>query len=150
ANLLNNYGSLQYTPNVPDLIPPVTAPPQQPLVYANWPAGSTRVPPGMPTGVPVGPFVQLDPGTRAGPPRVPPPKPALGQPSFNNQLITGPGPGGGPVVRIWSFANDALGFRPTDMAEFNPFDPTFRGGINVPIAEVVQNPVPAGNEVVAD
>jgi hypothetical protein len=152
GNLLNNYGNVSYAPNVEDLTPPTfdDAPPEQPLVYANWPAMSTRVPPGMPTAVPVGPFIQVSPGVGGGPPVVTPLDPALGQVNFRNQLITGPGPGGGPIVRIWDFVNDAAGFRLNEMAQFAAFDPSFRGGINVTIADVVETPADAGTEIFSD
>jgi hypothetical protein len=45
-------------------------------------------------------------------------------------IITVPGPGGGPVVRIWDGATGAL------TREFNAYDPAFRGGVFLAIANV--------------
>src|SRR5262245_28355245 len=139
ANLLNNYGNLAYTPNVEDLIPPTfdDFPQELPLVYATWPAASTRRPAFMPADVPIGPFIRLP---DAG--QIPVVKPLTAGPgavSFRNQLVTGPGPGGGPLVRVWGFVNDGLGFRNNERIEFLGGDITNRSGINVAIGSVVDN-----------
>ena len=43
------------------------------------------------------------------------------------ELITGPGPGGGPHVRVWSLT--AAGF--VEVAGFFAYNPAFRGGVHV-------------------
>jgi autotransporter-associated beta strand protein len=41
------------------------------------------------------------------------------------EIITAPGFGGGPVVRIWDGQTGAM------LREFNAYDPAFRGGVNI-------------------
>ena len=64
------------------------------------------------------------------------------------ELITGPGPGGGPHVRVFSLA----GGSPTEVASFSAYDPAFAGGISVAagdvtgdgIAEIITGAGPGG------
>lgn len=46
-------------------------------------------------------------------------------------VITAPGPGGGPVIRVWNGATGAM------VREFNAYDPAFRGGVWLATARVV-------------
>jgi len=150
ANLLNNYGNLAYTPNVEDRIPPTfdDFPQELPLVYANWPATSTNRPAFMPAGVPVGPFIRFpDAGNT---PVVKPLTAGPGAVSFRNQLVTGPGPGGGPLARVWDFINGPGGFQLNARIEFVAGDITSRKGINVAIGSVVQNAQPNGTTITSD
>jgi hypothetical protein len=61
--------------------------------------------------------------------------------------ITAPGFGGGPVVRIWDGATGTL------ESEFNAYDPSFRGGVNIAVvkllnalgpAQIITGPGPGG------
>jgi FG-GAP repeat len=147
ANLLNNYGNLSYTPNVEDQIPPTfdDFPSELPLTYATWSATSANRPAFMPAGVPIGPFIRLpDAGNT---PVVQPLSQGPGAVNFRNQLVTGPGPGSAPVVRVWDFVNDTSGFHLNDRIEFNAFDPSDRGGISVAIGSVVQLGTASGPNV---
>jgi hypothetical protein len=150
ANLLNNYGNLAYTPNVEDNVPPTfdDFPQELPLVYATWPATSTNRPAFMPADVPVGPFIRLPDAGQT--PVVKPLTAGPGEANFRNQLITGPGPGGGPIVRVWAFVNDNLGFRNTERIDFVGGDIANRGGINVAIGTVVDNATDNGGTIISD
>jgi hypothetical protein len=44
-------------------------------------------------------------------------------------IITAPGPGGGPDIRVWDGATGAM------IREFNAYDPAFRGGVFLAIAD---------------
>jgi hypothetical protein len=145
ANLLNNYGNLAYTPNVIDPSGRGMVPPEEPLVYATWPATSTNRPAFMPAGVPVGPFIRLpDQGTT---PVVKPFTAGPGAVDFRNQLVTGPGQGGGPLVRVWDFINGPGGFQLNARIEFVAGDINSRSGINVAIGTVIDNALDNGTTV---
>ena len=45
-------------------------------------------------------------------------------------IITAPGPGGGPVIRVWDGQSGHL------LAQFNAYDPSFRGGVFVAAARI--------------
>jgi hypothetical protein len=47
----------------------------------------------------------------------------------DHEIVTGPGPGGGPHVRLWDF-DDQI-FEPDNFSNFNAFSPAFTGGIFV-------------------
>ncbi len=47
-----------------------------------------------------------------------------------NDIITAPGPGGGPDVRVWDGATGAM------LREFSAYDPSFRGGVNLAAADL--------------
>ena len=50
----------------------------------------------------------------------------------NFEIITGPGPGGGPNVKVFQFNIRTLTFNPTPVTSFFAFnDPTFNGGVYV-------------------
>jgi hypothetical protein len=150
ANLLNNYGNLAYSPNVEDFIPPAfdDFPQEFPLVYATWAATSANRPAFMPAGVPIGPFIRLpDAGNT---PVVQPFTAGPGAVSFRNQLVTGPGPGGGPLVRVWDFINGPAGFQLNARIEFVAGDIASRKGINVAIGSVVQNAEDNGATITSD
>jgi hypothetical protein len=147
ANLLNSYGQIAYRPNI--FIPPLVANPtnQGNIVYANWAdmtAASNYPTDGSfpPTGVTVGPYVQLG-TTAAGTPVITRLTPPTGQVTTRNQLITGPGPGGGPDVRVWGFTGTGPSLFSGLGNEFFAFDPNFRGGVNVGIGDVISSPLPA-------
>jgi autotransporter-associated beta strand protein len=53
-----------------------------------------------------------------------------------NDIITAPGRGGGPVVRIWNGVTGAM------IREFNAYDPSFRGGVNVAAADLDADTLP--------
>ncbi len=146
ANLLNNYGNIGYEPNVADLDPVNgfdESPPEQPLVYATWTADSDTIPPWAVPEVVYGPFVQSSPAVGDAPPVVTPLQLPPGQVNARNQLITGPGVGGGPLVRVWDFLGQPNGsIRQNEMIQFNAFDPNFRGGINVAIGTFIEIPNP--------
>ncbi len=128
GNLLGNLGNLVYQPNILG----------QPLVFAMWAANDPNLPAFAAPGTIYGPFVQT--GTAGSTPIITRLRAPAGQPTVRDQLITGPGPGGGPIVRIWDFAG-GLGAA-AQMNQFNAFDPNFRGGINVAIGSVVDLPNP--------
>jgi len=48
------------------------------------------------------------------------------------ELITGAGPGGAPIVRVFKVAGGAV----TEIASFDAYDPAFRGGVNVAAGDV--------------
>ncbi len=50
-------------------------------------------------------------------------------------VVTGTGPGGGAHVKVFSGATLSQG-RPTELASFFAFDPSFRGGVNVAAGDV--------------
>jgi hypothetical protein len=50
--------------------------------------------------------------------------------------ITAPGFGGGPVVRIWDGATGSL------INQFNAYDPTFRGGANIAVVNLLSTSGP--------
>src|SRR5207244_13194712 len=45
-------------------------------------------------------------------------------------VVTVPGPGGGPVVRIWDGVTGAM------VREFNAYDPAFRGGVTLALGDL--------------
>ncbi len=51
-------------------------------------------------------------------------------------IVTAPGPGGGPVVRVWDGAMPLYAARPGLVREFNAYDPAFRGGVSVAAGDV--------------
>jgi hypothetical protein len=152
ANFLNSYGQIAYRPNL--FVPPGIPNPGNvgQLVYATW-ADTTAMSnyptdgSAPPTVVTVGPYVQLG-VTAAGTPIITRLTPPPGQQTTRNELVTGPGPGGGPHVRIWNFTSVAGGLQPNLGKEFFAFDPSFNGGINVAVNDVISSPVPRGNNLV--
>lgn len=52
-------------------------------------------------------------------------------------LITAPGFGGGPVIRIWDGETGTL------QSEFNAYDPLFRGGVNIAAVRLFETSGPA-------
>jgi hypothetical protein len=141
ANLLNSYGQIAYRPN----IFPSTATSGS-IVYATWndttPMSNYPTDGSFPpTGVTVGPYIQL--GTTAGgTPVITRLTPPTGQVTTRNELITGPGPGGGPDVRVWGFTGTGPSLFSGLGNEFFAFDPAFRGGVNVAIGDVISSPLP--------
>jgi fibronectin-binding autotransporter adhesin len=45
-------------------------------------------------------------------------------------VVTAPGPGGGPDIRVWDGVTGAM------IREFNAYDPNFRGGVNIATADI--------------
>src|SRR5439155_3581556 len=52
---------------------------------------------------------------------------------FPDYLVTAPGPGGGPDIKVWKMREDINGNIFVDhlITEFMAYDPRFRGGVNV-------------------
>jgi len=48
-------------------------------------------------------------------------------------IVTAPGAGGGPVVRVWDGVSGAM------VREFNAYDPSFRGGVSVALSRINQD-----------
>jgi hypothetical protein len=146
GNLLNNYGNVAYAPNVVDLVPPIhQVPPEEPLVFASWPAMSMHPPDFayVPDRV-YGPFVQTSPAQNNIPPIVTRFTPSSGQVNARNQLILGAGPGGGPHVKVIDFVDGPNGTLViNNQIGFMAFDPSFRGGVNVAIGSFVDLPNPS-------
>jgi hypothetical protein len=147
GNLLNSYAQILYRPN--DFVPPDVTNTGNAgnVVFANWAdttAASNYPTDGSapPTGVPVGPYVQLG-VTATGTPIITRLTPPPGQQSPRDQLITGAGPGGGPHVRIWGFTGSGATMQHFIGKEFFAFAPTFTGGINVALGDVISNPTPS-------
>lgn len=144
GNLLNSYGQIAYRPNI---VPPEPNPDNVGrIVFANWantmPASNYPTDGSAPpTGVPVGPYIQVG-ATAAGTPIITRLTPGPGQQSSRNQLVTGAGPGGGPHVRVWSFTGFSTAMQANLGKDFFAFDASFRGGVNVAIGDVVSNPSP--------
>jgi hypothetical protein len=145
ANLLNSWGNIQYRPNIS---PNPNNPNIGSIVLAKWTPGGKNFP-GAPLQVDVehGPFVYL------GQAKTPDGSVDLvtrltqspGQVTFKNQLVVGAGPGGGPHVRIYDFSGTAGGGLINNGVgnEFFAFDPSFRGGVNVAINNVIQHQDPS-------
>jgi hypothetical protein len=53
-----------------------------------------------------------------------------------NDVVTAPGPGGGPVVRIWDGYSGAM------VRQFNAYNPAFRGGVFLATADLNGDGVP--------
>ena len=66
-----------------------------------------------------------------------------GNPGDGKELVTAPGPGGGPDVRVWKVA---AGGAVTLLYSFMAYDPGFTGGVNVAAGDVI--PSLAGDEIV--
>jgi hypothetical protein len=104
----------------------------------------TQAPPS--SGDPVGPgFLAYDAGFQGGvrvatcdldPNPVPLPPPLL---IATRSILTGPGPGMEPRVRIFSVDRDGL--NPTMLADFLAFDPGFTGGVSVACGDVTGDDV---------
>jgi hypothetical protein len=149
ANFLNDYGQIAYRPDI------AHNPNAGQIVYANW-ADTTAMSnyptdgSNPPTMVSVGPYVRV--GTAAdGTAIITRFTPPTGELSTRNQLVTGAGPGGGPDVRVWTFTGTGATLTHALAKSFYAFDPSFHGGVNVAIADVIANPVPTslgGNRVV--
>jgi hypothetical protein len=149
ANLLNSIGNVMYSPNVIDPLGQNNVPPEQPLVMATWADGDANQPAFAIPDLNYGPFVQIG-ETIDGEPIVTRLTAASGQPNARNQLVVGPGVGGGPIVRVYDFTNTQAGFQRNAMIEFNAFadDPVLansRTGLKVAIGNVVDNPVAMAN-----
>lgn len=149
GNLLNSLGNIAFRPD--RFVPPdvTNTGNSGKLVLANWPMDAENFP-GAPfeEEVNYGPFVQLG-VTAEGTPVITRLTPGAGTVQFRNQLVTGAGPGGGPHVRIWDFTGAAGKLTNNGVGkEFMAFNPTFTGGINVSINDVVANPTPNGLTVI--
>ncbi|HEX4591876.1 MAG TPA: FG-GAP repeat protein, partial [Gemmataceae bacterium] len=153
ANFLNNFGQIAYRP---DITPPIPNPNNVGhIVYATWTdttAMSNYPTDGSmpPTGVTVGPYVQLGVNA-AGTPIITRLTAPTGQLSTRNQLITGAGPGGGPDVRVWTFTGTGSTLSPALAKEFMAFSPSFAGGVTVAIGDVAIDQLTSslnGNKVV--
>ena len=76
-------------------------------------------------------------GTSPGsPPGSPSFSMATGTPSTPAYVVTAPGPGLAPLVRVFDYATGGEVFR------FNAFDPTFTGGVRVAVGDVTGDGVP--------
>jgi len=142
GNLLNSYGQIAYRPDIVPLPGDTTT---GRLVFATWAdttATSNYPTDGSapPTAIPVGPYVQV--GTVGSTPVITRLTPGPVQTQPRNQLVTGAGPGGGPHVRVFSFTGSGTGMQANLGKEFYAFDPSFRGGINVAINDVISSPFP--------
>jgi hypothetical protein len=145
GNLLNSYNQIAYRPDISGSFDPTVGR----LVLANW-ADTTPTSnyptdgSNPPTGVAVGPYVQVGTINVGG--TVTPVVTRLtegpGQVTPRNQLVTGAGPGGGPDVRVWSFTGSGTNLQVSLQKDFFAFDPHFTGGINVSIGSVISNPSP--------
>jgi hypothetical protein len=51
-------------------------------------------------------------------------------------IITTPGPGGGPVVRVWDGSDGHM------LTQYNAYDPSFRGGVFVAVGRLDQDAIP--------
>lgn len=137
ANLTNSYNNIAYDS-------------EGELVFASWDADDENFP-GAPfqPDVTYGPFIRVGDGD-AGDDEIIARIPAnIGPVTFRNQLVTGPGAGGGAHVRVWEFAGGggAAFVNEGVSLEFFAFEESFAGGVNVAIGSVVANPTPIGNEV---
>lgn len=59
-----------------------------------------------------------------------------------DELVTGPGPGGGPHVRVWKLSGGVL----SEVAGFYAYDPAFGGGVNVAVGDI--DPTHPGDELI--
>src|SRR5581483_3065839 len=129
-----------------DLVPPIhQVPPEEPLVFASWPAMAMHPPDFnyVPDRV-YGPVVQIAPAQNNQPPILTRLEPSSGQANFRNQLVLGAGPGGGPHVKVFDFVADAAGFlHINNQIGFMAMDPSFRGGVDVAIGSFVDLPTPS-------
>jgi hypothetical protein len=149
GNLLNSYGQDIYRPNI--FVPPdvVNTQNRGNIVFANW-ADTTAMSnyptdgSDPPVAVPVGPYVQVG-ETAAGTAVITRLTSPTGQTTTRDQLITGAGPGGGPHVIVWGF--NGAGTKLTQFVglQFYAFDPSYHGGVNVALGDVISSPIPSSD-----
>ena len=151
GDLLNSYGQVAYRPNIfvpPDVTNTANA---GNIVFANWAdttAASNYPTDGSnpPTAVPVGPYIQVG-ETAAGTPVITRLTAPPGQGTTRDQLITGAGPGGGPHVIVWGFNGTGSKLQQFIGQQFFAFSPSYTGGVNVAIGDVISDPFPEGTTV---
>ncbi len=152
GNLLNGYGQIAYRPNI--FVPPDVTNTQNAgnIVFANWSdttAASNYPTDGSapPVAVPVGPYIQVGVNA-AGTPIITRLTTPPGQMTTRDQLITGAGPGGGPHVIVWGFNGTGATLNQFIGQQFYAFAPSFTGGVNVAIGDVISDPFPDGNNTI--
>jgi hypothetical protein len=97
------------------------------VAAAYYQGGAMPLPP---TGAEPPPGPGPPPGPAPGPPPSPAPSPL--------SLVTGPGAGGAPLVRVLASVNGSLG----EVAAFLAYDPAFAGGVSVAAGDVEDTPGP--------
>jgi len=134
GNLLNSLGNSIYRPvnNVPAPNPNNIGK----LTIATW---TQAPPPGFQADVPY--LMEIIGKTTDGKDVVTRLTTPPDQVTFKNQLVIGAGPGGGPHVKIYDFAATAGGQLINNGVgkEFFAFDPSFRGGVNVGVGNVIEH-----------
>lgn len=140
GNLINTLGNIFYRPVIR------VSPPNDDgigeYVTAKWSNMSKTLPnlPGFTTDIEYGPFVRVA-KTADGVDVITRLTRAPDQVTFRNQLVIGAGPGGGPHVKVFEFAGNAAGQLINNgvSKEFFAFDASFRGGVNVSVANALEH-----------
>jgi hypothetical protein len=148
ANMLGSWTNIGYRPNI--YFPPNAPNPAGigQVVYALWETGDPNLPPGFDAEVVYGPFIRVSANrvVRMTSPRDTLDTEIVGNVEVSdalttrNHLVVGAGAGGGPHVKIYGFETRADGSLQEHMGkDFFAFDPSFRGGVNVAIGDVISH-----------